>query len=151
RLLYKQRFTEDTRFADVIENKSGVITVTQDDTVYGGGAYDGRFNTSLESDRNGILRAYGVGALHPAPKRMLMVGLASGSWAKVLSCLPGLEKLTIVEINPGYVGLIRKHPEVSGILDDPKVEIVIDDGRRWLHRHDERFDFVVQNTTWHWR
>lgn len=151
RLLYKAKFGDDTKFADVIETKSGVITVTQDDTVYGGGAYDGRFNTSLEWDKNGILRAYGVGAMHPAPKRMLMVGLASGSWAKVLSNLPGLEKLTIVEINPGYISLIQKHEEVAGILKDPKVEIVIDDGRRWLNRHSERFDVIVQNTTWHWR
>ena len=38
--------TADTKFAEIIETKSGVITVTQDGTVYGGGAYDGRFNTS---------------------------------------------------------------------------------------------------------
>lgn len=151
RLLYKDRLEPGTRFAEVIETKSGVITVTEDGTVYGGGAYDGRFNTSLRWDKNGILRAYGVGAMHPAPKRMLMVGLASGSWAKVLSSLPGVEKLTIVEINPGYLQLIAGHEEVSSILDDPRVEIVIDDGRRWLNRHDDRFDVVVQNTTWHWR
>jgi spermidine synthase len=151
RLLYKGKLQDDTRFAEVIETKSGVITVTQDGTVYGGGAYDGRFNTSLQWDRNGILRAYGVGAMHPAPKRMLMVGLASGSWAKVLSNMPGLEKITIVEINPGYVTLIGRHEEVSGLLSDPRVEIVIDDGRRWLNRHDDRFDVIVQNTTWHWR
>lgn len=151
RLMYKRAFVDTTRFADVIETKSGVITVTQDDVVYGGGAYDGKFNTSLRWDKNGIMRAYAVGAMHPAPKRMLMVGLASGSWAKVLASVPDLEKLTIVEINPGYTKLIAKHEEVAGILKDPKVEIVIDDGRRWLNRHDERFDVIVQNTTWHWR
>lgn len=151
RLMYKGAFTEDTKFADVIETKSGVITVTQNDVVYGGGAYDGKFNTSLRWDKNGIMRAYGVGAMHPAPKRMLMVGLASGSWARVLSTLPGLEKLVIVEINPGYTQLVAKHEEVAGILKDPKVEIVIDDGRRWLNRHDDQFDVIVQNTTWHWR
>ena len=151
RLMYKGAFKDDTKFADIIETKSGVITVTQNDVVYGGGAYDGKFNTSIKWDKNGIMRAYGVGAMHPAPKRMLMVGLASGSWAKVLSNLPGLEKLTIVEINPGYTQLIAKHEEVASILKDPKVEIVIDDGRRWLNRHDDKFDVIVQNTTWHWR
>ncbi len=151
RLLYKRNFEETTRFADVIETKSGVITVTQDGTVYGGGAYDGRFNTSIVHDRNGILRAYAVGAMHPAPKRILMIGLASGSWANVVANMPHLEKLTIVEINPGYVTLIAKHPEVAAILKDPKVEIVSDDGRRWLNRHDDRFDVIVMNTTWHWR
>jgi len=152
RLLYKGKFEADTTFAEVIETKSGVITVTQDGTVYGGGAYDGRFNTSIVHDRNGIMRAYGIGALHPAPKRVLMIGLASGSWATVIQHLPDLEHLTIVEINPGYTKLVENHPEVRGILHDPKVSIVIDDGRRWLHRHpSDRFDVIVMNTTWHWR
>jgi spermidine synthase len=152
RLLYKQDFRADTKFAEVIETKSGVITVTQDGTVYGGGAYDGRFNTSIRYDRNGIMRAYGIGAMHPAPKKILMVGLASGSWATVIEHLPGMEHLTIVEINPGYTKLIERHPEVRGVLHDPKVDIVIDDGRRWLNRHPgERFDVIVMNTTWHWR
>ncbi len=152
KLLYKAKYDGETKFAEVIETKSGVITVTQDGTVYGGGAYDGRFNTSIVHDRNGILRAYGIGAMHPAPKNILMIGLASGSWATVIQHLPGLDHLTIVEINPGYTKLVGNHPEVAGILKDPKVEIVIDDGRRWLHRHPtEKFDVIVMNTTWHWR
>lgn len=156
RLLFKAKFTPETRFAEVIETKSGVITVTQDGVVFGGGAYDGKFNTSIVHDRNGILRAYAIGALSPAPRRVLMIGLASGSWATVVQHLPGLEHLTIVEINPGYTKLIAGHPEVAGLLHDPKVDIVIDDGRRWLHRHpgtdpDARFDVIVMNTTWHWR
>src|SRR5688500_17354333 len=44
RLMYKGAFKDDTKFADVIETRSGVITVTQNDVVYGGGAYDGKFN-----------------------------------------------------------------------------------------------------------
>ena len=152
RLLYKPSFEKDTKFAEIIETKSGVITVTGDGTVYGGGAYDGRFNTSIVHDRNGILRAYAIGALHPAPRKILMIGLASGSWATVIQHLPGLEHLTVVEINPGYTKLVAHHKEVAGILTDPKVEIVIDDGRRWLHRHPtDQFDVIVMNTTWHWR
>lgn len=152
RLLYKKTFEPTTEFAEVIETKSGVITVTKDGVVYGGGAYDGKFNTSIVYDRNGILRAYSIGAMHPAPKRVLMVGLASGSWAQVVAHLPGVESFTIVEINPGYLKLVANHPEVAPLLTNPKVHIVTDDGRRWLLRHpDEKFDVVVQNTTWHWR
>ena len=152
RLLYKTKFDEtSSRFAEVIETRSGVITVTKDNVVYGGGVYDGKINTSLVYDNNGIQRAYGIGAMHPAPKRVLMIGLASGSWAKVVSAMPGVEKLTIVEINPGYLTLIGRHKEVASLLDDPKVEITIDDGRRWLLRHAERFDVIVMNTTYHWR
>ena len=152
RLLYKAKFDESsTRFAEVIETKSGVITLTRDNLVYGGGVYDGKINTSLLYDNNGIQRAFSLGAMHPAPKRVLMVGLASGSWAKVVSNMPGVDKLTIVEINAGYLQLLRGHKEVASVLSDPKVEIAIDDGRRWLQRHTDRFDIIVMNTTYHWR
>ncbi len=152
RLLYKQTFTPAVRFAEVIENRSGVITVCADGAVYGGGAYDGVFNTSLLDNRNRIARAYALGALHPAPTTVLMIGLSSGSWAEVIAHLPGVERLTVIEINPGYVALVGRHPEVAGLLHDARVGIVIDDARRWLLRHPEpRFDAIVMNTTWHWR
>lgn len=152
RLLYKQHDDGKIRFATVIENKSGVIAATNAGMVYGGGAYDGVLNTSIAHDRNGIIRAYAVGAMHPAPKQVLMIGLASGSWAQVIAHHPLLEQMTVVEINPGYLELIAQHPGVAGILKNSKVSIVIDDGRRWLRRNDDRkFDFIVMNTTWHWR
>ena len=153
RLQYKQNFVEaSTRFLDVVETKSGVITVTQEGTVYGGGAYDGKVSTSVRWDRNGIFRAYSVGALHPAPKRVLMIGLATGAWAQVVAHVPQVEHMTVVEINPGYLTLISKYDQVKSLLHNPKVDIAIDDGRRWLNRHPgERFDVMVMNTTWNWR
>ena len=114
--------------------------------------YDGRFNTELTNDVNGILRPFALSLFHPAPKRVLMIGLASGSWAKVLANHPDLEALTIVEINPSYLRIVAERPEVSSVLSDPKVRIVIDDGRRWLMLNPgEKFDAIVQNTTWHFR
>lgn len=153
RLSYRHKFDEEkTRFLDIVETKSGVITVTQDGVVYGGGAYDGKVNTSIMYDRNAIFRAHSVAALHPSPKNILMIGLATGAWAQVVANLPPVEKLTVVEINPGYLTLISKYDEVKSLLTNPKVDIVIDDGRRWLNRHPQtKFDAVVMNTTWNWR
>jgi spermidine synthase len=153
RLIYKNEYDGTQRFAQVVETRSGVITVADDGSVYGGGAYDGVVNTSLENnDKNGIVRAYVIGALHPKPRDLLMVGLASGSWAQVAANLPGVERMTIIEINPGYIEVVKRHPEVASLLQNPKVTIVFDDGRRWLRRHPERrFDVVVMNTTHHWR
>ena len=138
-------------FAHVVENRSGVITVTSDGRVFGGGVYDGAFNTSPSEERNQIIRAYGIALLHPAPKRVLMIGLSSGSWAQVIAHHPGVEELTIVEINPGYLELIPHYAMVSSLLHNPKVHIVIDDGRRWLVHHQDRFDVIVANCTFHWR
>ena len=153
RLIYKNEFDGTQRFAQVVENRSGVITITQDGSVYGGGGYDGVLNTDLlQNDRNGIVRAYIVGALHPSPKNVLVVGLSAGAWTEVIVRLPGVEHLTAIEINPGYLEVVAAHPEVESLLTNPKIEFVIDDGRRWLHRHPEKhFDVIVMNTTMHWR
>ncbi|WP_202814717.1 fused MFS/spermidine synthase [Bradyrhizobium tropiciagri] len=139
-------------FVRVGENRSGVITVDADGVVYGNGMYDGRFNTSLKSDRNGVIRAYALSLFHPAPRDVLVIGLASGSWAQVIANNPAVESLTIVEINPGYTQLIAERPEVQSLLHNPKVTIIADDGRRWLRRHPGRqFDAVISNTTWNFR
>jgi spermidine synthase len=152
KLLFKKKLDQHFRFAEVVETKSGVITVTPSGEVYGGGAYDGIFNAGLAHDRNGIFRTYAIGAMRPDAKDALMIGLASGSWAQVVASFPKLEHLTIVEINPGYAKILESRPEVSWLLSDPRITIVYDDGRRWLLRHpDRKFDMLVMNTTWHWR
>ncbi len=136
----------------LVENKSGVINVTSSKMVYGHGLYDGYYNINLREDKNAIVRAYAVSAFSENPEKVLMIGLSSGSWAQVLANHPQLKQLVIIEINPGYVQLIEKYPEVKSLLHNPKVKIIIDDGRRWLRRHpEEQFDLIVMNTTWHWR
>ncbi|HEY4408178.1 MAG TPA: hypothetical protein VGN55_26290, partial [Xanthobacteraceae bacterium] len=127
--------------AQVVENRSGIIAVTADGTVFGNGMYDGRFNTNLVRDSNGIVRPYALSLFHPAPRDVLMIGLASGSWAQVIANNPDVASLTIVEINPGYLTLIASAPEVASVLSNPKVTIVADDGRRWLRANPaRRFD-----------
>ena len=139
-------------FVDVVENRSGIITVTEDGAVYGHGMYDGRFNTDLMHDSNGIVRPYALSLFHPAPRDVLMIGLSSGSWAQVIANHPDVASLTIVEINPGYLTLLARSPQVASVLANPKVTIVTDDGRRWLRANPSRhFDAIVSNTTWHFR
>ena len=151
RLQLKDQF-KGQHFAHVIETRSGVISVNDNGGIYGGGVYDGVFHIDLVDDRNRILRPFLVAAMHPQPKRVLVVGLASGSWTQVLANLPGVEQVVAIEINPGYLELIRRYPLVRSLLSNPKVQIVIDDGRRWLEAHpDEKFDVIVQNNSFHWR
>jgi spermidine synthase len=135
-----------------VENRSGIITVDTDGTVFGNGMYDGRFNVRLQDDRNGIIRPYALSLFHAAPRDVLMIGLSSGSWAQVIANNPAVRSLTIVEINPGYLTLIAQQPEVASVLRNAKVTIITDDGRRWLSHHPEpRFDAIVSNTTWNFR
>ena len=152
---FRSDYKQDLKFKYVTQNKSGIISVQEDekgDIFFGGGAYDGRINSDPENNSNGIHRAYMVAALHKNPENVLMIGLSTGSWAKVLQDFPDIKQLTIIEINSKYLELISKYPENATILNDKRIKIIIDDGRRWINRNlDRKFDMIVMNTTYHFR
>ena len=152
KLTFGNRAEARTAFARVVENRNGVISVTKEDAVFGGGVYDGFFRIDPSHDANLILRALVLSAVHPAPKRILMIGLSSGSWGQVFANHPQVESLDVVEINPGYLQLIPEYPVVRSLLQNPKVHIYIDDGRRWLVAHPEaHYDAIICNSTYFWR
>ncbi|MCX2781402.1 hypothetical protein OQJ46_00175 [Microbulbifer thermotolerans] len=144
---------------NIIENKHGVIYTLRDDfknadLVYGGNVYDGAFSIDLSSNVNGISRAYLLAGLHSDPKDVLFIGLSSGSWLRVVSAMPGVESIDVVEINPGYTELIQNYPGSSDIISDDRINIVYTDGRKWLNksiREGRSYDLIVMNNTWHWR
>ena len=151
RLLFKNKYPA-LHFQEVVETRSGTIGVTPGGTVFGGGVYDGQFNVDLTQDVNIIVRPFGLGAFHPAPHDVFIIGLGSGSWAQVVANHPQVEQLTIVEINPGYLKLVAEHPSVASLLRNPKVRMVTDDGRRWLSWNPQaKFDAIVMNTSFYWR
>jgi spermidine synthase len=153
KLIYKRSYVPGLRFAHVIETRSGVVAAADDGTVFGNGLWDGVVNTDLRRNEvNGVSRAYMIGALHPAPKRVLVVGLGAGAWAAVVAAHPGVERVTVVEVDAGHVQLLHFYPAVSPLTSNPNVKIEIDDIRRWLARHPgEKFDVILANPTFNWR
>ena len=151
---YKMMYVKKKPYKYIVQNRVGIIAVEsgKTDIIYGGGVYDGQFNLDPVLNTNGIRRAYMIAALHPNPEEELEIGLSSGSWARVIANHTTVKKLIDVEINPGYIEIIKKYPEIATIFRDPKITFVIDDGRRWLKRHPEaKFDVIVWNASFHWR
>lgn len=141
----------DFRFARIYESKSGVIAIGKDGSIHGGGMYDGYLETGLRTG-SWLVRPYSLSLFHPAPRRILVVGVSGGAWTAILAGHPQAESITAVEINRQYREVIADHPAVRHILLNPRVNLVFDDGRRWLVRNPEaRFDAVVMNTTYHYR
>lgn len=154
KMQFKNFYAQRPLYKDVIQNRSGIIAVApgDPDAIFGGGSYDGRFCIDPVTNSNAIRRAYMMAALHPNPEQVLEIGLSSGSWARVLADHEKVRRLTSIEINPGYLGILDNYPDIASIRTDPKVTICIDDGRRWLRRNPEaKFDFILMNTTFHWR
>jgi spermidine synthase len=146
--------TDAAPFKHKLENMSGILTVEAqaDDIIFGNGMYDGRFNTNPVVNDNLIDRAYMMAALHRKPMRVLEIGLSSGSWARVIADYGQLAALDIVEINKGYPELIRHYPDIASVLDDKRVMVFMDDGRRWMKNHPSRkYDMIIVNTSYYWR
>ena len=152
RLQYKGRYQLGMKFEKIVESRHGVITVDTSKAIYGNGAYDGVISTSLTAHQPWLVRPYLISALHAHPEEILEIGVSSGAWTRILASHPQVKRVTAIEISAGYLDVVRAYPEVSSILTDPKVNIIVDDGRRWLRKHPEKkFDVVVMNTSIHWR
>ena len=138
-----------------VANRHGVVhTVRTEvgDFVFGGNVYDGIAAVDVDRNANRLDRLYLLALLGGSAKRVLAVGLSTGAWVRALEGFPGIEQIDVVEINPAYVQLIRAYADLAPLLDDRRLHIYIDDGRRWLKRHPEaRFDLIVQNTSYYWR
>lgn len=148
--------TGEPDVATVLENRHGIIhTVGQPGrpaTVFGGNGYDGVISVDMATNPNDLDRALVLLTVHPQPERVLVIGMSAGAWTRILTASPQIRELVVIDINPAYVELVRQSPATAPLLRDPRVRVVIDDGRRWLRQHPyEQFDLIVQNTTFHWR
>ncbi|HEX5045418.1 MAG TPA: fused MFS/spermidine synthase [Candidatus Polarisedimenticolaceae bacterium] len=82
-------------------------------------------------------------ALHPGPVRSAcIVGLGAGVTAGAIA-VHGPERLVAIELEKGVFTASRFFSAQNhGVLTDPRVKIVLDDGRNWLERTGERFDVI---------
>jgi spermidine synthase len=90
--------------------------------------------------------------LHPAPRRVAFIGMATGISASAAIALK-VDDLTVVEVVPEVAALARSHfgKWNAGLLDRRDVRLVVDDGRRYLAATDVRFDVIVSDLfiPWH--
>lgn len=83
----------------------------------------------------------------PGAKRALVLGGGDGLAVRELVKYPGLESVTLVDLDPEMTKQFSTHPLLkslnAGALTEPRVRIVNDDAFPWLERSEEIFDFVV--------
>jgi spermidine synthase len=81
--------------------------------------------------------------LHPNPKSALVLGLASGITLGSVGRHP-LEQIDCVEISPAMLEAARFFDDYNyRILDDPRVKVIITDGRNHLALTDKRYDVII--------
>jgi spermidine synthase len=79
------------------------------------------------------------------PRSVLVIGCGAGITAGAVSIDPRVERETIVEIEPlvpRVASAYFSEPNF-GVVDNPKVQVRIDDGRHYLMTTQERFDGIT--------
>ena len=82
---------------------------------------------------------------HPAPKAVLVVGGATGASLREILRHPGIERVVMVDIDGELIEICKHYARQwhEGNFDDPRLELIIEDGRQYLERTSEVFDSVI--------
>jgi hypothetical protein len=86
--------------------------------------------------------------VHPDPRRVAVIGVGSGDTAYGAAGRPEVREVVALEILGSQISLLREFdrrdgdPGLRALLEDPRVRIVVDDGRAFVQRDRERFDVI---------
>lgn len=82
--------------------------------------------------------------LHPKPRSVFFLGLGTGITAGAALRHP-VERVVAAELSSEVVEASREYfgAHTNGLFEDPRAEVVVDDGRQYLLATDERFDVIV--------
>lgn len=131
----------------VLFHKEGVsttVTVKQ----FPGGSLGLYINGKPDASSHGDLPSQELVAhipllMHPDPKSALVIGLASGISLGSAGRHP-LERMDCVEIAPSMVEASHYFDQYNyHILDDPRVNLIIGDGRNHLALTDKKYDVII--------
>ena len=86
-------------------------------------------------------------AAHGAPRKVAVLGGGDGMAVREVLRYPGVESITLVELDPNMTRLFSTHETLVGLnggsLASPKVKIVNTDAFQWLQQTQEMFDVIV--------
>ena len=100
--------------------------------------------TALGSRRYMSLYAWWPAIVHPDLRRALLISYGVGVTARALTCLPGLERIDVVDLSRD---VLEMSPIVQTTLpdplSDPRVRVHVEDGRQYLQTTGARYDLIT--------
>jgi spermidine synthase len=86
---------------------------------------------------------------HGKAREVLIIGGGDGGTLEEVLKHRSVVRATMVELDPGVVDIARTYlPGISrGAFDDPRTELVFDDGVRFLAENERQFDVIIVDST----
>ncbi|HEX4274380.1 MAG TPA: fused MFS/spermidine synthase [Bryobacteraceae bacterium] len=87
------------------------------------------------------------GIIHPNPKSVLGIGFGAGVSAGTFTRYPGIEKITVCEIEPVIPPASTRYfaQQDYDVYHNPRTHIVYDDARHYLLTTTEKFDIIASD------
>ena len=104
------------------------------------GKIDGNSRTDAPTQvMGGLIGA----ALHPEPRRALVIGLGTGSTAGWLAAVPSIERVDVVELEPAILHVAEVCAPVNhNVLANPRIHVAIGDAREYLLTSKDTYDVI---------
>jgi spermidine synthase len=85
---------------------------------------------------------------HPNPRNVLVVGGGDGGVIREILKHKNVEKAVLVEIDGKVIEYSKQYlPEIAGELDNPRVEVIVNDGFMHIHEHKNAYDVIMVDST----
>ncbi len=85
---------------------------------------------------------------HPNPKKVLVVGGGDGGVIREILKHPEVEKATLVDIDGKVIEYSKQYlPTIAGKLDDPRVDVQVDDGFMHIAKSEKEYDVILVDST----
>lgn len=86
---------------------------------------------------------------HGLARRVLIIGGGDGGILREVAKHRDVEHITMVEIDGTVVDMCKEFlpRHSSGAFDDPRLNLVIDDGMRFVTTTEEKFDVIISDST----
>ena len=85
---------------------------------------------------------------HPNPKSVCVVGGGDGGTVREVLRHSTVERVVLAEIDEDVISVCREYfPKLADMLKDPRVDIQVGDGAKYLADHKAEFDAVISDST----
>lgn len=85
---------------------------------------------------------------HPDPRKVLIIGGGDGGALREVVRHPKVEKGVLVEIDARVIQASRDFfPQLAASFSDPKAELIVADGIKYIKEHKNEFDVILVDST----
>jgi predicted membrane-bound spermidine synthase len=135
------------------EDATGVVALTPDERGWRL-SVNGKGNSWLPYGSAHTLLGAMPASVHPSPRAVAVVGLGSGNTVWAASYRGETRSVTVFEISSPQprilwrlAGLVEM-PDLRRLLEDPRLRVRVEDGRKALEADPRRYDLIETDATW---